>query len=250
MRSFFVSDVHLGSASSEAGNAALEQRFLLWLDMVHRERGRIYLLGDIFDFWFEYNYVIPTSHVAVLARLKAMVSDGIEIHFFKGNHDMWLRGYLSNEIGLIIHNRSELMNIDNENVFMGHGHDLCFKRSFTTRALWFLFNESFIYNFFSAILHPNLMMRIGQAWSKSSRAKKHICHEFRGEEEYLTSYLTSRLSEFGSQGVTRFIFGHFHCPVLYTLVDGHSQMMILGEWSSVAMYGTLSDGKFELHSWL
>ncbi|MEG0499971.1 MAG: metallophosphoesterase, partial [Rikenellaceae bacterium] len=124
MKVFFVSDVHLGAGLDKAENDRIEQRFLAWLSEVHAQRGKLFLLGDIFDFWFEYKRVIPAAHSAVLGRLKEMTQDGIEIHFFKGNHDMWLRGYLRDEIGLIIHSRSEVMEIEGEMVFIGHGHDL------------------------------------------------------------------------------------------------------------------------------
>lgn len=247
MKSFFVSDVHLGSSFDKAINDTTECRFLRWLDYAHSERARVFLLGDIFDFWYEYNGVIPAAHSAVLGRLKMMVADGIEIHFFKGNHDMWLRTYLRDEIGLIIHDRSEVMDIDGEKVFIGHGHDLCFKRSFMTRLLWILFNTKFFYNLFSIIIHPNLMMAIGKRWSCGSRSNKSVSHVFRGEDEYITNYINSRLEMFSSLGVSKFIFGHFHCPTLYRLGDGVSELMILGEWSENNIhYGILDKDVFEL----
>lgn len=248
MKSLFVSDVHLGAALTKKENDATEYRFLEWLNMAHRERARVFLLGDIFDFWFEYKFVIPDVHSAVLGRLKEMVNDGIEIHFFKGNHDMWLRNYLSDEIGLIIHSRSEIMEIEGEKVFIGHGHDLCFKRTITTRLLWILFSTKFFYDLFSVLLHPNFMMRIGRLWSRGSRSNKNcISHQFKGEEEYITQYITARLTDFRREGVTKYIFGHFHCPTLYTLCDGESELMILSEWSGDSVFfGEMEDGKLKM----
>lgn len=232
MSYLFVSDIHLGSNVSSAQNNELERRFISWLEAAHRERAVIFLLGDIFDFWFEYKRVVPAAHSMVLGQLKKMTQDGIEIHFFKGNHDMWLRSYLKDDVGLIIHDRSEIVNIDGRNVMIGHGHDLCFRRTIMTRLLWILFNTKFFYNFFSAILHPNFMMSIGEKWSKSSRKKKCISHQFKGDDEYIAKHINESLEEYKKKGVTEFIFGHFHCPTLYTLKDGVSKLVILGEWSS------------------
>lgn len=246
MKVFFVSDVHLGSGANKAEQDAVEKRFLEWLSYVHAQRGVVFLLGDIFDFWFEYTHVIPTAHTAVLGRLKEMVDDGIEIHFFKGNHDMWLRTYLQQEIGLIVHSRSEVLEIEGEKLLIGHGHDLCFRRTILTRLLWILFNTKFFYDLFSAILHPNLMMRIGKLWSRSSRSNKCISHDFQGEDEYITRYVNEHLEYYSALGVRKYIFGHFHCPVLYPLKDGVSQLMILGEWSTLPRYGVLENGVLQL----
>lgn len=248
MKVYFASDVHLGSGVNKTENDLIEQRFLHWLDEAHTQRAKIFLLGDIFDFWFEYKHVIPTAHSAVLGKLKEMTADGIEIHFFKGNHDMWLRNYLSDEIGLIIHSRSEVMDIEGEKVFIGHGHDLGFKRTITTRLLWILFSTKFFYDFFSAVLHPNFMMRIGKLWSSSSRSKKIVSHKFKKEDEFITRHIYEHFEEYKAQGVTKYIFGHFHCPTLYTLKDGKSQLMVLGEWSDIPSYGVLEDGDLQLMS--
>lgn len=247
MKSLFVSDVHLGSALTKKENDAIEQRFLEWLNVAHSERARVFLLGDIFDFWFEYKFVIPDAYSAVLGRLKEMVNDGIEIHFFKGNHDMWLRNFLSDEIGLIVHSRSSIIEIDGEKVFMGHGHDLCFKRTLTTRLLWIFFSTKFLYDLFSTILHPNFMMRIGRLWSRASRSNKNtVSHVFKAEDEYITRYITNLLPDFKKQGVNKFIFGHFHSPTLYTLCDGESQLMILGEWSEAnVLFGEMDGGELK-----
>lgn len=241
MKYLFVSDVHLGSGASSAENTELEGRFIKWLDNAHRDRATIFLLGDIFDFWFEYKNTIPTTHSAVLGKLKQMSSDGIEIHFFKGNHDMWLRDYLQKEIGLIIHDQSEILTIAGRKIMIGHGHDLCFKSTFLTRMLWILFHSKFLYNLASLIIRPNLMMKIGNKWSQSSRKNKDISHTFRGEDEFITSYINSSLEDYRSQGVSEFIFGHFHCPTIFRLKDGIAKIIILGEWSNIGKYGEIID---------
>ena len=235
----FVSDVHLGASISSTENNKLEMRFLNWLSMAHKERATIFLLGDIFDFWLEYKNVIPTGYSAVLGRLKEMVQDGIEIHFFKGNHDMWLQKYLQDEIGLIIHDKSEVLTVGGEKMLIGHGHDLCFKQSFAKRLLWILFHAPIFYKLARIIFHPDFMIKIGRNWSRSSRKNKSVSHVFRGTDEFITEQIDERLDYYDSIDVNKFIFGHFHCPVLHTLKNGTSKLMILGEWSETPQYGEM-----------
>ncbi len=246
MKHLFVSDVHLGGYLTPLQNQNVEDSFLAWLDMAEQENAIIYLLGDIFDFWFEYKNVIPKTYIRVLGRLKELTTKGIEIHFFKGNHDMWLQNYLRDEIGLIIHNKTEIIDIEGEKVVMGHGHDIGFKRNVSSRLLWILFSNKIIFRFASSFIHPNIMMRWGWAWSKSSKKKKKNKRSFLGEEAYITRYINNKRGYFYNSGVRRYIFGHFHTPVMYDMQDGESQMMILGDWSTTPLYGEMNDGKIAL----
>lgn len=247
MKYYFVADVHLGASLSEEENIRTEKRFINWLDMVSSEPATIYLLGDIFDFWFEYKHVIPTKHTLVLAKLKELVERGVVVHFFKGNHDMWLRSYLSKEIGLIIHNFTEIIEIEGEKMIIGHGHDMGFKLRFSTRLLWILFNGKFSF-FLGSLIHPNIMMSIGSAWSKSSRSgKKSISRTFEGENDFIIKAINKNFPNYNKQGITKLIFGHFHAPVFYNMADGASTLLILGDWKTGATYGVYEKGELIEH---
>ena len=245
MKYLFVSDVHLCSSASSDENNRIEKHFLDWLSMAEKENATIFLLGDIFDFWFEYKNIIPKGYSTVLGRLKEMVQDGTEIHFFKGNHDMWLQRYFQDEIGLIVHDKSEIITIGDEKILIGHGHDLCFKQSIPTRLLWLFFNSSILYTVFRMIIHPDLMIKMGQNWSRSNRKNKKHCHIFR-EDNFIAKQINERLDYYTSKGANKFIFGHFHTPTLYTLKDETSQLMILSEWGSAIRYGELENGNLNL----
>ncbi len=239
MRHLFISDVHLGGHISKEKNIEVEERLIKWFDTVTTEGSNsvvIYLLGDIFDFWFEYKRVVPASYSRILSRLKELTSQGYIIHFFKGNHDMWLRNYLEKEIGLIIHHKSEIININGENIFVGHGHDICFKRTLTTRLLWIFFTNRLIFNSASTLIHPNLLVKLGWAWSGKSKKVKKNKPIFYEEDAYITKYIYSNHSEYSSNGVTKYIFGHFHTPTLYELKNNGSQLMILSDWSDDKIY--------------
>lgn len=242
MKYYFVSDVHLGSSSDEKENKRVERNFIQWLEKITSEPATIYLLGDIFDFWFEYKYVIPTTHTLVLGKLKELVERGVEIHFFKGNHDMWLRTYLSNDIGLIIHNLSEVVTIEGEKMIVGHGHDMGFKLHLSTRLLWILFNGKLSF-FLGSLLHPNIMMKIGSMWSKSSRnGKKSISREFEGESDFIIKAINKNFPKRKDKGINKLIFGHFHAPILYNMADG-AELLILGDWKTGATYGVYENGE-------
>ena len=120
---YFLSDAHLGSLLVN-DKRAHEKKLVDWLDRVKTDATVIYLLGDIFDFWFEYKTVVPKGFVRVLGKLAELTDSGIEIHFFIGNHDIWTFGYLENEIGLIVHKEPATIQLGTKKFFLAHGDGL------------------------------------------------------------------------------------------------------------------------------
>ena len=120
---YFISDAHLGSRIIE-NPLAHEKKLVSWLDMVKTDATQIFLMGDMFDFWFEYKTVVPRGFVRFLGKLAELTDAGIEIHFFTGNHDIWTFGYLENEIGLKVHRKPETMQLGSKSFFLAHGDGL------------------------------------------------------------------------------------------------------------------------------
>ena len=243
MAVYFASDVHLNYFDDPRQEAAHQARFLRWLRQVEEAGGTLYLMGDIFDFWFEYKRVIPTGYTAVLGRLAEMSRNGIEIHFFKGNHDMWTRDYFEKELGIQVHDGQLVTEIDGKKIIMGHGHKLPLDRGPLVRLMKWAFASPFLFRFFSALIHPDTMTRFGRWWSRDSRRKKETYHTFRGAEEPVTAFIESN-----DWQADLFLFGHFHAPGLYPLKKKAGTLALLGEWIEHPVYGVLENGEFSLHS--
>lgn len=248
---YFVSDVHLGLDLDSKPAKYREQIFVDWLERVKQNiindsapvKGALFMLGDIFDFWFEYKRVVPKGFVRVFAKLAEMTALGIEVHFFIGNHDTWTFDYLEEELGLIVH-RSELsVRLNNFNLVMSHGHSVNLSNApLTYKLLHGIFNSKVAYSLFSTIVHPDLAMLFGSSWSVNSRNSKSIAHKFRGEDEFVVKYARECLK---SNNVDYFVFGHLHTPVIYPVSDS-SSVVVLGEWIDSPAYGVLTDKGFEI----
>jgi UDP-2,3-diacylglucosamine hydrolase len=166
---YFVSDVHLG-APALANNRERELRFARWLDFIKDDVAELYLLGDIFDFWFEYRKVVPRGFTRILGRLADLSDKGVSIHFFTGNHDVWVFDYLPNEIGLTLHRDEFITEISGKKFFLAHGDGLdpedkgylFLKKIFTSKTLQWWFSR----------IHPNFAFHLAHQWSKSSRLSK------------------------------------------------------------------------------
>lgn len=224
---YFVSDVHLGL---RLGNPkVLEERFLKFLDSLPSNTGALYLLGDIFDFWYEYKYVIPRGHTRVLGRLSQLRDSGVDIYFFKGNHDVWAYNYFEQEIGMKVLEQPYVVDIEGKRFCLGHGDGL----GYTPKGFRFIrwaFHNRFLQVLFSAI-HPRWAFGMGYSWSKHTRLAKtdnkgYTQYKFKGSEEPIYKFADS----FGKgKNIDYFIFGHFHTPTSIDIPSG-GKMYILGEW--------------------
>ena len=231
---YFASDFHLGL--EETNSHYREKIIIQWLSNIEKDAKSIYLLGDIFDFWFEYKKVVPKGFIRFLAKIADLIDKGTEIHLFVGNHDLWLKDYLSTEIGLIIHHKPILINVHSKRIFIGHGDGLgdgdyfykFLRTVFTSNISQWLFTR----------LHPNLAFTIAHKWSRRSRRVEE--NRFISEEKEILLGYCRKIQKINP--VDYYIFGHRHLP-LKLKVDEKSKYYNTGDWINHFSYIVLKDGK-------
>jgi UDP-2,3-diacylglucosamine hydrolase len=222
---YFASDFHLGSPSYEK-SLVREKQVISWLDSIKHNASEIYLVGDVFDFWFEYKHAIPKGFVRLQGKIAELTDSGIKIHLFKGNHDMWIFDYLPKELGIELHDHTIQREFFGKKYLIGHGDGLgpgdfkykFLKQIFRNKACQWLF----------ARLHPNFGIGLANLSSRKSRAAtgkddfifKSI------EDERLFHYSEDYLKK---ESVDYFIFGHRHLP-LDIQVGNTARYINLGEW--------------------
>jgi UDP-2,3-diacylglucosamine hydrolase len=235
---YFVSDLHLGSDLLEHPQET-EKRFVRWLNTICDDARALYLLGDIFDFWFEYKKTVPRGFTRFLGKIAEMHDAGVEIHFFTGNHDIWMFDYFQQELGVTVHPRPLRTVIDGKNFYLAHGDGLG-DRSRSFRLIRFLFRNRVCQVLFAA-LPSRWGIGFGQWWSRCSR-KKGIAHpaEYKGEDrEHLVVYSKQYIREYPDTDYL--LFGHRHILLDRTL-NRKSRMMIIGDWMENFSYAVF-DGK-------
>lgn len=238
---YFASDFHLG-VPSHTESIAREKQIIIWLDSIKKDAKSIYLLGDIFDFWFEYKMVVPKGFVRLLGKLAELTADGIDIFIIKGNHDLWMKDYLSKEIGIKILADKTILEENGIKIFLAHGDGLG-PGDFSYKLTKKIFNSKFCQWCF-ARLHPNFGVSIAHFWSKSSRRnnQKHP-EKFLGEEkEWLVQYCKKKQAE---NPMDYYIFGHRHLP-LEIPIDQQARYINLGDWIIHHSYAVFDGEKIEL----
>lgn len=239
---YFVSDIHLGARIGDP--ARREKDFVKFLKEIDpAQTDTLYLLGDIFDFWYEYRYVVPKGYTRVLGALTDLVDAGVKVFFFEGNHDIWTFSYLQ-ELGLVKLQQPYITDIGGKRFCLGHGDGLGPGDHVYKFNKW-LFTRKLSQRLFSA-LHPWIAFKWATGWSHRSRTEKPIAHTFRGEEEPLYIYC----KEFQAHTpVNHFIFGHYHCRVDFPV--GTARLHILGDWMTAPNWMVLdtATGKLEAKSW-
>lgn len=237
---YFASDVHLGFPDIHKGRAR-ELLFAQWLNDIKDKAKEIYLVGDIFDFWYEYKSVVPRGFVRVLGKIAEITDAGIPVHFFTGNHDLWVFDYLSSEIGVKIHRKPLEINLLGKNFYIAHGDGLgpgdngykLLKKIFESKILQWLFSR----------LHPNFAFWIAHDWSKKSRYSKGIiAKEFNDEKEATYLHAKDILKQ---KSIDYFVFGHRHLLINKTLNE-YSSYILLGDWLHHFSYGIFDGNHFEL----
>lgn len=235
---YFASDMHLGLDTRLGSSREREALLVQWLDSVSADARAIFLVGDVFDFWFEYRRVVPKGFTRLLGKFSELTDRGIKIHFFTGNHDMWAYDYLRDECGLIIHDKPEVFELDGKMVFIGHGDNMYANRPpVLERIMHKLFRSKVARRLFASLVHPNMALRFGHWWSGKSRKAKSLTHIFTGEKEYLVQYAREYLK---CVNVDYFIFGHLHCVEDYDLGEG-KRLILLGEWISNPTYAVIGE---------
>ncbi len=238
---YFASDNHLGAPTMEQ-SLPREKKFVAWLDSIKDDAAAIFLMGDLFDFWFEYKTVVPKGFTRTLGKLAELSDAGIPIYYFVGNHDLWMNGYFEEELNIPVFHKPQQFNINNTSFFIGHGdglgpNDISFKRMkkvFTSPVFKWLFKW----------LHPDLGMKIGQYLSvKNKMISGNEDEIFLGEDkEWLAQYAKRKLEQ---QHYDYFVFGHRHLPLEINL-NGKSTYMNLGDWITHYTYAFFDGEKLHL----
>lgn len=238
---YFASDFHLG-VPDQATSLKREKKIVRWLDEITPDAQAIYLLGDIFDFWFEYRHAIPRGFIRLQGKLAELRDGGMPIYFFTGNHDMWMFDYFPKELGIPIYRKPIQLEAGNQLLMIGHGDGL--GPGDASYKILKKFFDSSICQWLFARLHPNLGISIARYWSRNSRISNMKKEEkFKGEEnEFLLSYCKE------TEQTTHhdfYVFGHRHLP-LDLQVGERSRYINLGEWVHFNTYGVYDGVKVEL----
>lgn len=222
---YFVSDVHLGLQVSDPADR--EMRFTEFLRSLPDNTEALYLLGDIWDFWYEYHDVVPKGYVRVLAALTDLMDRGVAVYFFQGNHDVWTYSYFE-ELGMKKLVQPYLVEIAGRKFCLGHGDGLG-PVPYGYRFLRGLFHNR-VAQFLFSLLHPRIAFWFGNGWSRNNRLAHDKTYVFRGEEEPLYKF-----AESCPEKVDYFIFGHYHADVDMTMVSG-ARFMVLKDWMKSSPY--------------
>lgn len=242
---YFASDFHLGSPHMDPYGQR-EKLIVDWLHEIKDNATDLYLVGDIFDFWFEYKKAIPKGFVRFQGKIAELVDYGVNVHFFVGNHDLWMNDYFAEEIGVKVHKDSLIVNHGASTFFITHGDgkgpkDVKYKR------LKRIFQNRFCQWLFRC-LHPDIGISIASKASHSSRASNPDTSEFLGKDkEWLLQYAVKKSDEMPQ--IDYFIFGHRHYPVDVLLPNNHSRYINLGDWIQYFTYGVWDGTHFELCSY-
>ena len=232
---FFLSDFHLGIPNVDESRVR-ERKIVGFLEEIAPRMDTLCLVGDVFDFWFEYRHVVPKYYTRLLGTLARMTDSGISIHFFKGNHDLWTFGYLRDEIGLEVHHDAWTPEWGGKKFYIAHGDgkgpgDKGYKR------LKKIFHHPLNQRLFSW-LHPDLGHSLARSWSDQSRVAAPSDESFSADNEWLYQYCLRKLE----QGYfDYFVFGHRHLPI-HTAVGESSLYVNLGDWIEFQTYAEF-DGK-------
>ncbi len=238
---YFASDQHFGAPTPEESRPR-EEKFVRWLDEIKDDAQVLFLMGDLFDFWHEWKYVIPRGYVRVLGKLAELKDRGVELYLFVGNHDLWMKDYFETEIGCKVYFEKQYFIINGKNFLLAHGDGLGpgdkgykrMKKLFTNPVAQWLFRW----------FHPDLAMRLAVYFStKNKLISGEEDKAFLGEDkEFLILYAKEKLK---NEQIDYFVFGHRHLPMVLDLNEGAAKYINLGDWIGYFTYGVFQHN-FEL----
>ncbi len=236
---YFLSDAHLGSRAIEHSRTQ-ERRLVNFLDSIKHKASAVYLLGDMFDFWYEFKFVVPKGYTRFLGKISELTDMGVEVHFFIGNHDIWCLDYFEKECGMIVHKKPVTCELFGKEFFLAHGDGLgdvdpkfkMLRRMFHSKTLRTIFS----------CLHPRWSMDLGLEWAKHSRLKREAGKEpdYQGEA-YEPLVIFSKKYLKTHPNINYFIYGHRHI-MLNLMLSRTSSMLILGDWINEFSYAVF-DGE-------
>lgn len=238
---YFLSDFHLG-APDAASSLVREKRICRFLDGIKNDAEQIFIVGDLFDFWFEYRQVVPKGYVRILGKLAEITDSGIPVHFFVGNHDMWMKNYFQQELNIPVYFEPKEFVFNHKKFLIGHGDGLG-PGDHGYKAMKKVFRHP-LSKWMFGILPPYIGIGLANYFSRKSRAKTGQTDEvFMGEEnEWLIIYSKQILQQ---QHYDYFIFGHRHLPIDVKL-GSNSRYINLGEWIKYNSYAVFDGNDVEL----
>lgn len=241
---YFSSDNHLGAPDFEASKPR-EKKFVAWLDTIKEDAAAIFLLGDLFDFWFEYKTVVPKGFVRTLGKLAEISDSGVPIYFFVGNHDLWMKDYFEKELNITVFHKPQEFTINNKSFLIGHGDGLGpndkgykrMKKVFTSPFFQWCFKW----------IHPDIGVRLAQYLSvKNKLISGDDDVVFLGEDdEWLVQYCKLKQT---TKHYDYFVFGHRHLPMIIDIAE-NSKYINLGDWIGYYTYGDFDGELLELKEW-
>ncbi len=239
---YIASDFHLGYSKDAAGfdSSEREKKILRFLEMARKDAELIILLGDIFDFWYEYKKAIPKGFVRLQGKIAEITDSGIDVVFFTGNHDLWMFGYFEKELGVKVYHQPQFVNWNNKKIHLGHGDGLGngdYSYKFMKKAL---FKNPFC-RFFFEWLHPNIGIGLAHFWSDSRKPSKKVdtkkpkqVEEYKGKQnEWLYNYC-EEIHQQNPQDY--YVFGHRHLPLKIEMIENENSSTEKNESTDKSYY--------------
>lgn len=238
---YFASDFHLGIPDYEE-SLEREKRIVRWLAQIKPDCAALFILGDIFDFWFEYDKVVPKGFVRLQAALADFTDEGIPVHVFHGNHDLWQFGYLEQELGVTVYAGPQEMQLGNHRFYLAHGDGLGPKQH-KFKFILAVYRNKFFQRLF-AFFHPSIGIGLANWFSHRSKLKTFDGNfTFYEENEFLIQHCRSMLQQ--GNNCRWFVFGHRHLPMIYTL-DPQHEYVNLGDWIGFNSYAVYDGNELKL----
>ena len=235
---FFISDIHFG-AGTEAEEQEKLKQLTSFFNFINHQGNQLYIVGDLFDFWFEYQHVVPNQYFKILYPIHQLIKNNVTVHFLPGNHDSWIRNFFTEQIGIIVHPDIFPSEMQSKKVFLFHGDGIS-KEDTGYRILKKIFRNR-VNIFFYRLVHPDIGIPFAKLMSMGSR--KHTAgRQFDDEQDYL-DYAIQKFN----QGYDYVIVGHSHRP-LFKKVNNHV-LLNLGDWINHFSYGKLEGGNLTLNYW-
>ena len=238
---YFASDQHFGVPDLQQSRIR-EEKFIRWLDSIRKDAQVLFLMGDLFDFWHEWKYVVPKGYIRVLGKIAELKDCGIDIYFFVGNHDLWMKNYFEVELGIPVFFEKKYYEINSKKLLLAHGDGLGpgdkgykrMKKVFTNPFAQWAFRW----------LHPDIAMKIANYMSQKNKMISGVeDQKFLGEDkEFLILYSKEKLK---TEKIDYFVYGHRHLPMVLDLQKG-AKYINLGDWISYFTYGVFDGEQFDL----
>jgi UDP-2,3-diacylglucosamine hydrolase len=240
---YFVSDMHFGIPDRKS-SLIREEKFVEWLDMIAKDASDIYVMGDLFDFWFEWKHVVPKGYISLLGKMAELSHAGIRFHFFTGNHDMWMFSYFQKELNAQLYRQDKMITIQGKQLYLSHGDGLG-PGDYGYKFIRKIFRCSFA-QWLYARLHPNFAVSLALFFSRKSRytnQKRNTANQQR-ERRLTDNQIVHSKKVLKQQHIDYFIYGHQHTPV-FEKISEHTILINIGNWIQDFTYLKMKEGLVE-----